>query len=217
MNKIALALMMCVAGQSVHALDASNADAHPCGNPFRNHYGPFDYRSATSESKVMVERIHFTPGIEMMNKPGTTTMRNMAQDVAYTLHVFPNHHRALITFARLAERHQSDPPPGASRTVECYFDRAVRFRPDDTVARLLYVQYLDKKQRRTDALNQLELAAASVKDNPLTHYNLGLMYLDLGVPEKALHHAHQAQALGWPKTDLMDRLKAGGNWRDPTE
>ncbi len=202
---------------AVMAVESGDATQHPCGNPFRNHYGPYDYRSASNETRLVVERVHFTQGIEMMVKPGTTTMGNMAQDVAYTLHVFPNHHRALITFSRLAERHKSDPPPGASRTVECYFDRAVRFRPDDTVARMLYAQFLDRKQRRPEALRQLDVAAGHAKDNPISHYNLGLVYLEMGAADKALQHAHQALALGWPKTELKERLKAAGHWRDPTE
>lgn len=193
---------------------AQTNTATSCGNPFVNHFGPFDYRSATKENRRMVEDHHFTPGIESLTTPGSTTRREMAGDVAYTLAVFPNHHRALITMSRLAARYQSDPAPGTKMTVECWFDRAIRFRPDDTVARALYAQFLFKKNRKEEALQQLGIAETHAKDNPLSHYNLGLLYFEFGDFEKAGAQARIARDLGAPQTQLIDQLKAAGKWKD---
>ena len=101
----------------------------PCGNPFVNHFGPWDYRSASAHELRTVESVHFTPGVESMTQAATTVATRMAADVGYTLHVFPNHHRALITMVRLGEKQQSPQPLGAKFTVDCYFQRAVQFRP----------------------------------------------------------------------------------------
>ena len=210
--KVIIALSLTASLPTVAQTNSQNI----CGNPFVNHFGPFDYRSATQSDRQLVERAHFTPGIESMTTPGTTTRREMAGDVAYTLAVFPNHHRALITMSRLAARYQSDPAPGTKMTVECWFDRAIRFRPDDTVARALYAQFLFKKNRKEEALQQLGIAETHAKDNPLSHYNLGLLYFEFGDFEKAGAQARIARDLGAPQTQLIDQLKAAGKWKDST-
>lgn len=197
---------------------AQSDPQYPCGNPFRNHFGPFDYRSASADTKALVEKVHFTPGVEAMTRPSTTTYARMAGDVAYTLHVFPNHPRALLTMMRLGEKFKTDQPDGASFTVECYFERAVTFRPDDTVARALYAQYLLKHGRKPQALQQLALAVEQAKDRPLSHNNLGLVYLEMGEFDLALKQAHEAKRLGLEnRPQLEDALRKAGKWRDPTE
>lgn len=186
-----------------------------CGNPFVNHYGPRDYRTTTPQGRAIVENVHFTPGIESMTRPGTTMFRDMAGDVAYTLGVYPNHHRALLTMARLSQRWKRDPPPGTDRTVECWFDRAVRYTPDDTVARALYAQFLHQSQRNSEAVAQLNIAVGQAGDNPLSHYNLGLLYLEAGQPGKALQQAHRARALGMTRPELQLALEKAGRWAEP--
>jgi hypothetical protein len=196
---------------------AARAQTGPqaCGNPFQNHHGPFDYRTASVAARKLVEDFHFTVGIESMTRPKNTTFRNMAQDVQYTLNVFPNHHRALITMERLADRWKVDPAPGAPFPVECYFDRAIRFRPDDTVARALYAQFLARRGRIDQAALQLEQAVEHAQENPLSHYNIGLVFLEIGRHEQALIQAHRAMAMGYPRTELADKLKSAGRWREP--
>ena len=59
----------------------------------------------------------------------------------------------------LCERKKTPQPHGAKFTVECYFDRAVRFAPDDTVVRVLYATFLAKAGREAAAVVQLERTA----------------------------------------------------------
>lgn len=140
----------------------------------------------------------------------------MAKDVAYTLIVFPNHHRALLTMEQLSEKYKADPPPGTKLPVECYYDRAVRYQPNDTVARSLYAQFLGKRNRKQEAIAQLDIALTHAKDNPVSHYNIGLLFLDLGEHERALEQARRAIDLGNPQTGLKDRLQAAGRWTEET-
>lgn len=186
-----------------------------CGNPFVNHFGPWDIRTAAPGDRKMVEDFHFTPGIESMTRPRNTTIGEMAQDVAYVLNVFPNHHRALITMQRLSVRWKADPAPGTNRTVECWFDRAVRFRPDDTVVRALYAQFLHQRKRTPEALALLKAATEFASDNALSNYNIGLVYLEIGEFELALAQAHKALEMGFPRPELSERLKAAGRWKEP--
>ncbi len=195
---------------------AQGNDGSLCGNPFVNHFGPWDYRIASVGDKKLVEGAHFTPGVESLTKPSKTMYSHMAQDVAYTLHVFPNHPRALNAMMRLGERHKMDIPPGATYSVECYFERAVKFRPDDTVVRALFAVFLGKKKKNTEAARQLEIATDFAKDNPITHFNIGLVYFDIGNYEQALAAAHRARAGGYTRPELEERLKGVGKWVEPT-
>lgn len=191
------------------------ASSAPCGNPFVNHFGPFDYRTAPIADRKVVEDYHFTPGVEAMVRPATTTYREMAGDVSYTLHVFPNHPRALLTMMRLGDKHKSPQPPGAKFTVDCYFQRAVQFRPNDTVARSLYATYLARSGRKPEALQQLDLARQFADDNAMSNYSIGAVYFELGEFDLAVQQAHKAAALGYPGRGLEDALKTAKQWREP--
>lgn len=211
---VLLGIVVFTVPKAVSAQGAADP-AHPCGNPFVNHFGPWDYRTASKPDKDIVERAHFTPGIETMTRPSNTMMHDMAQDVAYTLGVFPNHHRALLTMERLSEKHKSDPPPGTQRPLDCWYYRAITFSPNDTVARALYARFLAKKGRRNEAVAQLDTAVGHATDNPLSHYNLGLIYFEIGQHDKALTQAHRAFALGLQRQDLARQLKGVGKWTEP--
>ena len=50
---------------------SAGADELNCGNPFVNHFGPFDYRTATPADKQLVESFHFKPETETETRSGT--------------------------------------------------------------------------------------------------------------------------------------------------
>ncbi|APW40855.1 hypothetical protein RD110_21550 [Rhodoferax koreense] len=181
-----------------------------CG-PLANAYGPFDYRTEKGNSLHLVESAHFTPVVEALIKGNAGYLGG---DLDYTLRAFPNHHRALLAVMRYGEKTKSPKPNDLRYSVECYFTRALQFRPDDTTARLLYASYLGKNSREAEALQQLERTNALAKDNPFTHYNIGLVYFDLKQYDKALAQAHIADDLGFTQTGLRDQLKAAGKWKD---
>jgi len=186
-------------------------DFSACG-PLANHYGPFDYRTERSRLKV-VEDYHFTPEVESLvrGKSGTS----VAADISYLMRTSPNHHRGLLAILRLSERTKCPQPPNLQYSVECYFDRAIRFKPDDTVVRVLYAQYLHRQKRAPQALAQLQAATEFARDNALSHFNIGLMYFEMGDDTRALEQAHKARALGLDRPELEQRLKAKGAWKDP--
>jgi hypothetical protein len=53
------------------------------------------------------------------------------------------------------------------------------------------------------------------KDNPFTHFNIGLVYFDLKMYDRALAQAHRAIELQLPRTELRDMLTKAGHWKDP--
>ena len=174
-------------------------------------YGPFDYTTVRGNELYLVESAHFTPAVEMLVRGNTGTI---AGDLEYTLRVFPNHHRALLSMMRYGERLKVAKVPNARYEVECYFIRAVTFRPGDAVARMLFAKFLLNTGRRGEALNQLAATEPLAGDNAFTHYNLGLSYLQAEQYAEALKQAHRAMALGFTRTELKDQLVAKGKWKE---
>ena len=188
-----------------------------CGNPFTSWFGPWDYRVAPKGALNNVETNHFTPQVEQMIRGVTTGVSDMGKDVAYVLGVFPNHHRALLTMMRLGERDKNNQPRGSDRSIECWFDRAVRYARDDTVARLMYALYLRRQGRGEASLAQTRIAEEFATDNPLTHFNIGISYFELGKFELAAVAARRARDLGLDRTELIDMLKRGNHWIEPQQ
>jgi len=176
-------------------------------------FGPFDYRTDRSKLDV-VESHHFTPVVEALIRGSTNTLPGA--DLDYTLRAFPNHHKALLSMVRYGEKMKSPHPSGTGYPVECYFERALRFRPEDTVVRMIYATYLFKISRTPDALQQLAKATKDAGDNPFTHYNIGLIYFDLKEYDEALAQAYKAIELGFPRTVLRDQLQSVGKWVEPS-
>ena len=180
-----------------------------CGS-LDTHYGPFDYRNERSKLPI-VENFHFTPSVESLlgGKSGT-----VLGDLDYTLRAFPNHHRALVAVLRLADRKKT--PELTGTAVDCYLERALVFRRDDVVVRMLYADHLGRTQRQAQALKHLEFVRTLAVDNPLTHYNLGLLYFQFGHYAEALAEAHSAMALGLMRLELVQKLKSVGQWSEPS-
>ncbi len=187
------------------------AECAPVAIP--KHYGPYDYVSEHSHVGI-VDAFHFTPKVEslMGGESGY-----LGGDLSYTLNASPNHHRALAAIMRWGMKTKSLQPPELKYSIECYFDRATRFRPKDTVVRSLYALYLAQLKRPAEAVQQLDYAAVVVDDNAASHYNIGLTYFELGEFEKALQQAHLALKLGYERTELADRLKQVNRWKEPAE
>jgi tetratricopeptide (TPR) repeat protein len=213
-------VLTCVAAAALIAAFSSGAHAQatasacgPLSSPAQ--YGPYDYRNQQDKLPI-VEIAHFTPIVESLVR-GQNSGVHAGGDIDYTLRAFPNHHRALDAMVRYGEKMRSDKPPGTTYTVECYFERALRFRPDDTIARLLYASFLAKRGRTGEAVSQLEVATSTAGTNAFSHYNIGLVYFDLKQFDKALVQAHKAMELGFPQTLLAEQLKQAGKWSEPVD
>ncbi|CAN5731171.1 hypothetical protein BH11PSE8_BH11PSE8_06380 [soil metagenome] len=202
-------LIVLFAGVPVGA--RAQADRSACGS-LQNAYGPLDYRTDRGEKLKIVEDYHFGPAVEALIRGVSSSV---GADLDYTLRAFPNHHRALLAIMRLGEKTKSQTPTGAHFSVECYFDRAIRFRPDDTTVRMIYAMFLYSKAREADAAKQLEVANQLAEDNAFTHYNIGLVYFDNRDYQRALEQAHRAIELGFSRTELKEKLAAVGKWSEP--
>jgi tetratricopeptide (TPR) repeat protein len=203
-GKAGLAVVLVACAQA-RALAASSSCGE-LGTPFGDYLKDKD-------KVTMSESFHFTPEVENLTRGKSTEV--IGGDINFMLLAYPNHHRALVAMMRLGEKEKTPQPAGAKYSVECYFDRAIRFRPDDIVARMLFANYLAKNRREADASAQLELASKAAVDNPFSHYNIGLIYLEMKKYDRALEEAHKAYGLGFARTELKDRLKSAGRWKEP--
>jgi tetratricopeptide (TPR) repeat protein len=213
MNKKYVAVLhLVILGLGFLIFSQSRADVNDyvCGS-LQNGYGPYDYRSDKDKLRI-VEQYHLTP--EVVNLIAGSTGA-IGGDLDYTLRAFPNHHMALMAMVKLGEKQKSAKPAGARYRVECYFQRAIRFRNDDEIVRILYASYLSKAGKQAEALIQLNEAAQLGSNSANANYNMGLIYYDLKEYEKALTYAHQAYRLGFPLPGLRDKLKRAGKWTEP--
>ena len=175
-------------------------------------YGPYDSRTDRSKLPIVLGA-HFTPKVEALIS-GQTTERP-GGDIDYTLRAIPNNHRALMSMMRLGEKEKTLQPSGSRFTVSCWFERAILFAPDDAIVRMIYSSYLHSKGAAKEVAAQMEFAKFHAKDNPFTHYNIGLHYFDFKNYGQALAQAHKAMALGFVRTALRDQLAAAGKWAEP--
>jgi hypothetical protein len=182
-----------------------------CGPIYTKHYGPYDYRTQRS-ALAIVEEFHFDARVEA----GIRGINgHIAGDLNYTLKASPNHHRALVTLINVTNRVKADRLQGMEWPMECYFDRAMRFRPDDSVVRSLYGQWLYGRNRPQDAERQLARAIELAEENAFSQFNIGLIFFQNGRHELALRQAHRALAMGFPRQELVDSLKRVNAWREP--
>lgn len=200
--------MGALATMTVSFAAAQPAVSH-CGD-LANGYGPYDYRTDRDKLPI-VDNHHFTPPVEALIRGISGPLGG---ELDYVLRAFPNHHRALVAMTRLSERSQWQQPQGANWGIDCYYERALRFRPADVIARLLYADYLAKRSRRDEAMAQLARSTGEAGDNGFTHYNIGLQYLGLKQFDKAADQARRALELGFTRPELVNQLRAAGRWQE---
>jgi tetratricopeptide (TPR) repeat protein len=213
MNRKALAFLNLVflgLGFLIFSQSRAEVNDYMCGS-LQSSYGPYDYRSDKDKLQI-VEQNHLTPEVINLVRGSSAAIGG---DLGYTLRAFPNHHVALNAMIRLGEKEKTAKPIGAKYSVECYLQRAMRFRDDDAVVRVLYASYLSKAGKRNEALNQLDEAARLGVEGANICYNMGLIYFDLKEYEKSLSYGQRAYILGYPLPGLQDKLKKAGKWKEP--
>ncbi len=188
--------------------------ANYCGE-LTNAYGPFDYTDGEHKTDLyLVESAHFTQSVELLIKGNTGTLGG---DLSYTLRAFPNHHRALMAIGKLALKEKKLRSEGSAYSVECFFDRAIRFRPEDGIVHMVYGIYLSQGGNLGKAIEQLGEAVRLQPENANINYNLGLLYMKKKNYEQAKIYAVKAYQLGFPLPGLKNMLMEAGKWNEGPE
>ncbi len=162
-----------------------------------------------------VENVHFNPEMKMLNTKRFPIER-LTGEIHYTLRVFPNHPEALVAISRL-ERMAGGKLSQRSATIftpkisaYCFFDRAIRFRPEDKAVRYSYAIHLHQNRKFQEALEQYRLAEPDYEDDRIFQYNIGLLYADIKNWEKSAEHAQRAYSAGVTFAALRQRLEKAG-------
>src|SRR5262249_11944310 len=134
----------------------------------------------------------------------------LPMDIDYTLRQIPNHYRALSAIARWDLDHPRK-PDAKYYTVECYFQRAFAFRPDDPMPYFMYGVYLHRKKSYDIALQYYRKANTLGMNNSEFDYNMGLLYLDMNDIKQAQAYADKAYSQGYPLAGLRNRLERAGS------
>jgi len=188
-----------------------NAGEIDCGI-LKNPYGPFDYTNPDHVRLKLpvVEGHHFNTNVQNLIRGQEGFLWG---DLDYVLRAFPNHHRALDTMARYQLKNPDDATNIPElRSIECYFDRAIRFKPNDAVIYFVYGIYL---QRKGDlALSKKKYNDAirfGLKSSEL-YYNYGLLLFELKEFEESKIYAQKALELDYPIMGLVNKLKSINKW-----
>lgn len=172
--------------------------------------GPYDYSNAEHRRSYLgvVDSNHFNKDVE--NLVGGMT-GSLYDDLQYTLRLFPNHHRALNSMARLYRRGDGG-TENAPRSLDDFFQAAIRFQPRDPMPHMIYAVHFQKLKDYDKALNYYQNAIKLELYSPSLHYNLGLLYAETEDYEKALYHAKQAYAMGYALPGLRNKLIKAEVW-----
>lgn len=183
-----------------------------CGS-LENGYGPYDYTNPVHvrEHLPIVDSIHFTREVEALVEGSGTG--NVPLDLDYVLRAFPNHHRALYAMARL-QLEKGRPSRSTYRTADCYFFRAMQFKPDDGMVYLVFGTYLQRKGEVEQALENYQKALALAPESAEAHYNIGLLHFKNKNYDAAVESARRAYEFGYPLPGLRNQLIRVGRWKD---
>ena len=211
---VALSVLMSVLALASHA-QAQKApwvgetlDGRSCTGGDPRNFGPFDYRTDKDRLPV-VENRHFTPQVEQLVR-GESTLHPMG-DASYTLVRFPNHHRALYSAVRFSLG-ESAYDSLRKYPAECFLQRAIYFRPDDSVPHMLYGLYLHRLGELGQSLEKYQAAEELAPKDANLLYNMGLVYFDSGNYIESRRYAEEAYSFGIQLPGLQRKLEEAGYW-----
>jgi len=184
-------------------------------------HGPFDYNKASTAERTLVERPHFDEhyqayrlGNAKLKKKSDHIIETPAAGFSYTLWAFPNHPYSLAAMEDIAFKAKNDTPPGAQLRIHCYFQRAVRFTPDDPMVRVMYGYYYARRGKKQEAMRQLQMAESLSDDNSGVAVYAAFSYFEIKEYEHALRAAKQAYQLGYQLPGLRKKLEHAGIWKE---
>lgn len=204
MKLAALGVVVC--GSLAWGSSLSAQEVPGCGS-LEAAYGPFDYRDPVNKRDKLpiVETYHFTADVESLRHGRSGSVLG---DLRYTLRSFPNHHRALRSIARYVLQGGRIPIDEPIPSADCYFERALVFRPDDAAVHAIYANYLLKRGAREGAHKHYEEALRLAPDSVEINYVAGLFFVEEGNLVRARELARIAYDNGYPLPGLKNKIAA---------
>ena len=201
-----LATLVCLLAWQ--AAPAAGPEPVDCGS-WATDRGPFDYNNPAQRANeiALVEKYHWDANVEEL-KRGRSSVYVM-DDLDFILRYVPNHHRALNALARYE---LSGGSTLGYYPADCYFKRALQFKPEDGETYLVLGIYEYHKKDFAESRDAYERAITLLPNSPEPHYNLALLYLAMNDLAHARQEAATAYRLGYPLPGLKRKLQAAGAW-----
>ena len=232
MRKIPLLQVLSAAFLTLYGAEASalgwfgyTLDGRVCDGRGQG-FGPYDYLAINEPSDPLYEEgryweidvVHTDRARRAMDTsgPGKPLTQGEFQvaigNLDYTLRAVPNDPRALRYMIELEGIRRSNKTPLETHhpPPECYFQRAIKFRPELAYIRALFGIYLHKRGRYELAVEQYKEALRLDSSNAEVHYNLGLVLTKVRRHKEAVSHAEEAYRLGYPLPGLKNILRKHG-------
>lgn len=187
--------------------------------------GPWDYSDpanhrpsgdAPKGRAKLVENVHFKPAMRDLNTKKYTPAR-LSGEFRYTLGIFPNHYVALNSLSKLEKHYGGRPAEGYKESAplklvaDCYFQRAMLFKPDDARVYVVHGIHLHDRGRFSEAIKAYETAESLGEASIMFAYNFGLVLADAKQYDRALEYAQRAYGGGYPLPGLAKKLEAAGH------
>lgn len=214
---LAIALIACPAFVA-HAQDSGElyeADCLPI--KIEGRHGPFDYNTATHAERRLVEGTHFNEhyqaylvGKSKFQKTRDYIIETPAAGFGYTLWAFPNHPFALSAIEDIGTKQKSEKLMGLQLRVHCYFQRAVKFKPNDATVRALYGYYYARRGKQKEAEFQVEKAMELSPDDKSVLSYAAFSYLKINKPDLAAQIAKRAYEAGYQLPGLRRQIERTG-------
>jgi len=202
----------------------SIAASNPCGS-LANHdnFGPLDFNDPKDHQSTpvypqgkiqIVVGNHFTKNVEMLRGAGKGG-GTVQGEIDYTLRRIPNHPRALWALSRWVRKGGKLGMVGVGgwvRSIDCYFERAFRWRPRDPAPHMIWAMHLHLTNKMKKAEKEYKIAEKLDPKNTELKYNMGLFYFDLKDYGRAYQYAQMAYDGGYPLPGLRNKLKGINKW-----
>ena len=178
----------------------------------------FDYYAKDSKTlgwKAKVEGAHFTAGVRQ-GKYGNAG--SLEGDLDYVLRHFPNHPQALYVMGNLQAKDHFNPRRRSDRkdyffwSIDCYLKRAIELNNSYASTYLVAAILMHKRKDYKNAEINYKKAIALDSENVESYYNLGLLYFDMKLYEKAKENAVKAYEGNYPLLGLKQKLKNSNHW-----
>jgi tetratricopeptide (TPR) repeat protein len=154
-----------------------------------------------------VENVHFNSEMKKLNLK-LYSIERLVGEINYTLGALPNNPGALLAMSRLETMAGGKLP--AKLSADCFFDRAIRFRPKDKAVRMVHGMHLHRHGKLKEALAEYELAESLGNTSANLYYNLGLLHADMKNWDKAYEYGVKSQGAGLMLPGLRGKLQKAG-------
>jgi tetratricopeptide (TPR) repeat protein len=175
----------------------------------RDYYDPNELRRDPGIYRG-VERAHITGGGYREFK--AKRYQQAYGHVEFALRYYPNNPKALLLLSDVCVKWKSP-----TCDADGWFERAIELNPNIAQTYSIRALHLQRTGRQKEALESYKTALQLDPNSLNAHYNLGLLYFDMGQYALSNEHAQRSYALGAPYPGLRDKLQRAGKWKELPE